>query len=477
MKIAARCFSLSLLSLSLLFLVGCKLTGSEDSQSQGLKIGAAEIDITPPVGHRMAGYFDERLATGVHDPLKAKAIVMKQGDEQIALVFCDLVGVSLNVTTNARSQASDKTGIPASHIVMSASHSHTGPLFEDTRRHYFHEAALAKYGTDPREKIYYPDFLIDRLVKVIAKAQSRLHPAELEVGIAKQENLTFNRRYWMKDGKVRFNPGQLNPNIVRPAGPTDSDVGILLARELKSRKSFAGATIFAMHCDTVGGAKYSADYPFFLQETLRKAFGNSFISAFGAGTCGDLNHIDVNRKDTIKGFPMAEYLGSTLGQTVLAASNNLRPISNPSFKVLSSKIDVPLQETTPEQLADAHTKISKLGDTNTDFFVKVVAVKILDLEHKQNPYPMEVQVFRFDFDTALVCLPCEIFVELGLAIKQGSPFKNTIVQSICNDRPSYVPTKKAFTEGSYEVTNARVKSGAGEMLVDTALKLLKEAKN
>src|SRR5438046_8601246 len=134
---------------------------------------------------------------------------MKQDDEELALFFCDLVGVSLNVTTNARSQAADKTGIPVSHIVISASHSHTGPLFDDTRRHFFHEAALAKYGTDPKEKIYYPDFLTDRLVKVIEDAHKKLHPSTLEVGIAKQENpqLNFNRRYWMKDGKVRFNPG------------------------------------------------------------------------------------------------------------------------------------------------------------------------------------------------------------------------------------------------------------------------------
>src|SRR5215831_19430931 len=76
------------------------------SSTTPLQIGAAEIDITPPVGHRMAGYFDERFATGVHDPLKAKAIVVQQGDEQIALVFCDLVGFALNVTTNARPQAS-----------------------------------------------------------------------------------------------------------------------------------------------------------------------------------------------------------------------------------------------------------------------------------------------------------------------------------------------------------------------------------
>src|SRR5437588_1274941 len=104
------------------------------SSTNPLQIGAAEIDITPPIGHRMAGYFDERLATAIHDPLKAKAIVLGQGHEQIAMVFCDLVGLSLNVTTNARAQASQKTGIPFSHIVICATHTHTGPLFDDVRR-------------------------------------------------------------------------------------------------------------------------------------------------------------------------------------------------------------------------------------------------------------------------------------------------------------------------------------------------------
>src|SRR6266700_2628626 len=88
-----------------LLLAGCQHSKPETSQVSQLQIGAAEIDITPPVGHRMAGYFDERLATGVHDPLKAKALVIKQGNREIALVFCDLVGLSLNVTTNARAQA------------------------------------------------------------------------------------------------------------------------------------------------------------------------------------------------------------------------------------------------------------------------------------------------------------------------------------------------------------------------------------
>jgi len=442
-----------------------------------LKAGESEVDITPPAGHRMAGYFDERFATGTHDPLKAKAIVLQQGDQEIALVFCDLVGPSLNVTRKARVEASTKTAIPVKNIVIATTHSHTGPLFDDTRRNYFHQLAIEKDGSDPAEKIYYPDFLANRLIKVITEAHENLRPATIEAGIATQENLTFNRRYWMKNGKVAFNPGQLNPNIVRPAGPTDTDVGILMVRDSTSSKPFGGLTVFAMHLDTVGGTEYSADYAFFLQETLRQQFGASFVSAFGAGTCGDLNHINVNKKEPFKGFEMAERIGTTLGQTVGKASEHLDKLTEPSLAVRNRVIDAELQPYTPEQLADAKGKVTKLGDPSTDFTTKVVAVKILDLASRGSTIPMEVQVFRLDRETAIVCLPGEIFVELGLAIKKASPFKKTMVISICNDRPSYVPTKKAFSEGSYEVTNSRVKAGTGEQLVDTAVALLNEVKN
>src|SRR5215831_11853170 len=126
MKTSLRCWLLLLLVGAGWFFSAGTAAAVERGKGKGLRIGAAEIDITPPVGHRMAGYFDERLATGVHDPLKAKAIVLQQGQERIAMVFCDLVGVSLTVTTNARAQASQQTGIPVTNIVICATHSHTG---------------------------------------------------------------------------------------------------------------------------------------------------------------------------------------------------------------------------------------------------------------------------------------------------------------------------------------------------------------
>ncbi|HTA28983.1 MAG TPA: hypothetical protein VK731_00785, partial [Candidatus Cybelea sp.] len=224
------------------------------------------------------------------------------------------------------------------------------------------------------------------------------------------------------------------------------------------------------------GTEYSADYPYFIQQTLRKALGGNYISAFGAGTCGDLNHIDVSKKGPLKGFDVAEKLGTEIGETVVNDLSHLRPIDHPSLAVRSLTLTLPLQEVSPRELAAAKADMPRMTDTNFDFYAKVRAAKAVDLAARGRTWPMEVQVFRLDADTAIVCLPAEIFVEFGLAIKKASPFKQTFVISICNDRPSYMPTLKAFKEGSYEVTNSRLAAGGGEALTQTAIQLLKELK-
>jgi len=139
-----------------------------------------------------------------------------------------------------------------------------------------------------------------------------------------------------------------------------------------------------------------------------------------------------------------------------------------------AEITPPEQEVTPEQVRAARAKMPLFTGSELNFTERVEATKVLDLAARGKTWPMEVQVFRLDRDTALVGLPGEIFCDLGLAIKQASPFKQTLVMSICNDRPAYVPTRRAFTEGSYEVTNSRVKPGGGERLVEAAVKLLKQ---
>ncbi|HEY7154743.1 MAG TPA: neutral/alkaline non-lysosomal ceramidase N-terminal domain-containing protein [Gemmataceae bacterium] len=438
-----------------------------------LRAGVAVVDITPPTGYRMAGYFSERFNTGTHDPLQAKALVFRQGDERAALVFCDLVGIARDVSDRARQTAAKKTGIPATNILIAATHSHTGPLYMGALRQYFHERTVADKGADPHERIDYPAFLAEKIAEAIDKAHKSARPVALSAGMTRQEGLSFNRRFHMKDGTVRFNPGKLNPDIVRPAGPIDPQVGLLRLRD--GEKDLALLTVFALHLDTVGGTEYSADYPFHLERTLRPVLGAEGVSLFAAGTCGDINHIDVSKKDPQKGQSEAGRIGAALGETVRAALPKLRPASSPNLAIRRTIVKAPLQKYDAEAIAQARKDMAKIGTRELPFLKQVETYKIVSLQMLPGEtLPMEVQVFRLSDDVALVGLPGEIFVELGLAIKKASPFAVTLVVELCNDAPGYVPTLKAFKEGSYETVNSRVQPGGGEKLVEAASRLLKE---
>jgi sugar phosphate isomerase/epimerase len=438
-----------------------------------LKAGVAVTDITPPTGYRMSGYFYERLGTGTLDPLHAKALVLRQGNQRAAIVICDIIGLPRDISSQARKQAADKTGIPSEHILIAATHSHTGPLYSGTLRKHFHDLAVAKNSSDPYEKVDYPSQLVAKIVEAITQADAAVKPILLAAGVTEQQGLSFNRRFFMKDGTVRFNPGVLNPDIVRPAGPIDPRVGVAFFRRPDTDRTIAALANFALHLDTVGGTNYSADYPFYIEQSLRETFGQDFVLLFGTGTCGDINHIDVTKKDRLK----TEFIGRTLAETIKAKASQLKSISEPALAVQSEVVQVPLQRWTPEELAWAEENINKVGSDKLPFLEQVKAYKILSLKQlATDVLPLEVQVFRLSSSVAIVGLPGEVFVELGLAIKDTSPFPITLVIELCQDSPGYVPTKKAFIEGSYEVVNSRIASGGGEMLVDAATRLLNSLK-
>ncbi len=435
-----------------------------------LTAGTAVIDITPPVDYRMSGYFRERLSTGTLNPLNAKAVVLRQGDERAALVFCDIIGLSLDVSSRARRQAAEKTGIPPENILIAATHTHTGPLYFGALRKHFHDVAVAKHGSDPYEKVDYPSELVAKIVKVIAQADAAAKPVRLEAGVADQRGLSFNRRFHMKDGTVRFNPGILNPDIVRVAGPIDPEVGIVLVREANGAGTAAALVNFALHLDTVGGTKYAADYPFYVEQSLRETFGHNFVLFFGTGTCGDINHIDVTKRERLK----TDHIGRTLAGTVKAKIPDLKAITEPTLAVRSEIVHAPLQRYGPDKLGWARENIKKVGTRELSFLEQVEAYKILAIEMRgAETIPLEVQVFRLSRDVAVVGLPGEVFVDIGLAIKRASPFQTTLVIELCQDAPGYIPTKKAFAEGSYETVNSRIAPGGGEMVAETTIRLLK----
>src|SRR5262249_51122137 len=154
-----------------------------------------------------------------------------------------------------------QTGIPAGHVMISATHTHTGPVV--TRG----SARDRLDGGDNDLGRRYTEALPELIAKAVGQAHGKLAPARLAVAVGKEDGLSFNRRFVMKDGTVSWNPRKQDPDIVKPAGPIDPDVGVLYL-EAPPARPVATYVNFAMHPDTVGGEAVSADYPGVLARLL-----------------------------------------------------------------------------------------------------------------------------------------------------------------------------------------------------------------
>ena len=469
-----------------LFVVGTAFAADDP-----LKIGIAETDITPPIGFPMAGYYHERLAEGTIDPLKAKAIVFRGPKQQAAWVACDLIGISTDLSRAIRARASEKTGIPAANIVVSATHSHTAPDYGKEVVKYLDKAPQYPLRTGYIEK------LIAGPVSAISEAFAKAEPMLLEAGSATQQTpVSFNRRFVMRDGSVKTWMNWQNPEVVRAAGPIDPEIGLIMARSIDG-KPRGILSNFALHLDTVGGTKWSADYPSFIEYSLRKTPGNDVISIFGTGCCGDINHVNPRSPERNK----ADIIGGSIGLSVQEQLDKLQKVAATDVIVKSRVVQLPLQDATKEEVAKSIEILAAARrKEKVEFLEHVTAYKKLMLDHfrHREPFanaedhitwglskslagigdsiPVDVTVIALGRDVAIVYLPGEVFVELGLAIKQASPFRTTMVVELTNCVETiYIPNRAAFAGGSYEVTNAATMPGSGELLVETAVSLLREA--
>ncbi len=461
-------------------------------ESSALRVGIAETDITPPLSFPMAGYYHERLAVGTIDPLKAKAIVFRDGDTAAALVVCDLIGIATDLSREVRRLASEKTGIPEGNIVIAATHSHTAPDYMKELYLY-----LGKEKQDALRKNYI-EKLIGEPVAAIVQAHADAKPSSLATGAATQKTpVAFNRRFVMRDGSVKTWQKYSNTDVIRAAGPIDPEIGLLAVRNLDNGKTRGIISNFALHLDTVGGGKWSADYPFFIERTLREELGADVISIFGTGCCGDINHSNPSAAERNK----ADFIGNSIGKSISGELAQLTPIEITKLTVKSQVVNLPFENASRKEVDDSINILAKVKNgEKVDFFDHVTAYKkmILDQFLHTPPYaksdelmtwglsrslagigetiPVDVTVMTIGSDVAIVCLPGEVFVELGLAIKQASPFRTTIIIELSNAVETiYIPTRAAYAGGSYEVTNSAVQPGSGEMLVETALTLLRKA--
>jgi hypothetical protein len=448
----------------------CAVATVSSAETSTLRAGAAAVKITPPKGAPLAGYYYNRAAEGVHDDLYAKTLVLEQEGTKVAFVVCDLISLSRPIVEQARKLVAESAGVPGENVMISATHSHTGPVLRGG------STRTAAQGGEEDIAVRYAEELPKLIAESVKLAAERLTNAALSAAFEHEDRLSFNRRFFMKDGSVAWNPGKLNTNIVRAAGPIDPDVGVLLVQTPDAKRAIATYVNFAMHPDTVGGLQISADYPYTLSRLLAEYKGPEMITVFANGACGNINHVDVKWKDPQKGPHEAARIGTILAANVFEACKKLQPVSG-ALRARSEIVKLPLPIVSEAEVEEARRIARIPADAKTPqpkFLERVKAYKVLDVMGRDGkPHEVEVQVIALGDDVAWVSLPGEIFVELGLAIKKASPFQYTFIAELANGSVGYIPNREAYAQGAYEVVSSRCAEGAGELLVQSAIHQLK----
>ena len=434
------------------------------------QVGIAQVDITPKLGVPLSGNFRvDYAARGVHDPLHAKAIVIKNSKEhKIALLSVDVCDLGRENVAMIRNQICNACDIRYDNILISATHTHSGPT-------------VTRLGSLPIADTDTISEFLEKAASSVVLANQELYGSKLFFGSTNETRLSFNRRILCRDGKTHMNWENLDPEFVlKPLGPIDPQV-IALTFEHQNRPN-ASLVNFGLHPAILAGDNwlYSADYPNYLSEAMSQLIEQNLMTLFFNGCCGDVNHIDYKDKTQGRGYQMTQRVGYILAVKAFEAMKAQVPVRGNTLSASTQKVELKRLKITKEQKEWSKNILKKSKITQAkgqedglpdEFYAKIWQ------EMSEQKYSMdhaEVMVMRVG-DVGIVGLSGEIFCELGLEIKKKSPTEHTIVIEQTNDSIGYIPTVEAFEGGGYEVTPGITfyEKGSGEKLVLSALSQLK----
>lgn len=425
-----------------------------------LKAGVSCLDITPPLGTRMRGYFEERTASTVHDPLHVRSFAVAGDSGAVAIAICDVIGIARKYLDQAKALITETTGLLPEQVIIACTHTHTGP----------------ETGDDA-----YTEWLWRRIADGVRVAWQAREPAQVGWARTTEQRLVFNRRYRMSDGTVQTNPGRNNPEVVEPAGPTDPEVSVLVLRR-PGGQTLGALGNYALHYVGIPDdfTALSADYFGFFSTLIQRLRGESFVAALSNGASGDINNVDVMGHGTTRNdrYQHCERAAALVAANALWAWNEAEFADEaPVAGALDQVALAPRPPATAEDVAKAKETEDRLAAGERVLMGERSFLRRVRRFEAEPPaaHDTVVQVLRLG-DLALVGVPGELFVKLGLEIKRRSPFAQTMVVELANDSIGYIPTLRAFEEGAYEPNSTPYLPGFGEAIVETAVRLLEGLK-
>lgn len=416
----------------------------------------------------MPGYFQDRKATGFLDPLLAKALYLEHGGLRGALVALDLVGIAVPQVEAIRKAVFKSIGIPEQHVWVHATHSHTGAMVP---RRFTSDAneIVPGFSVGAVDQTWV-DALPGRVAEAVIQAESQARGTETDLAQTRVDHVAFYRRFKMKDGTVRTNPGRNDPQVVGPAGEPDPTLTVL-----RFPAGRALLVLFGMHPDVIGGTQYSADYPAYLTRRVKTKLGNEWNVLFLNAACGNINHIDVANAAQKKGQDESIRIGEILGDGAVKALERPERISIDSVGFSSRSVISLLRRIPPDVLKEAERLLRDEPAKARAFNGLFAPAAIVLGRTKDRAAQVEIAAMKLG-PVGLVGMPGEIFVELAREVQHDSPLDPTRVIGLTNGAFGYIPTAAAFDEGGYETgyRSARFEPATGHQWVQAAVSCLKQ---
>jgi hypothetical protein len=414
-----------------------------------LRAGVSKVNITPYVGIWLCGFGARfKPSENIHDDLYARAIVFDDGSENLAMVTCDLLTLDESSIESIRKKVQEMTGLKGENILISTTHTHSGPLSSHLR------------GFGPLDTAWV-EILEKKIVGAIISAYMNMQNVSIGAGKG-QANINMNRR----GGKA-----------------IDRELSVIRVNRTDG-KPLAVIMNYPCHPVTVPWSAHtiSADYPGVAEELIERAYSGA-TGMFFTGTCGNINPINV-----CKDFDEVKRLGTIVGAEALKVSEEITSFeSQVDLKATKEKVILKSQEIpAAEQIQEIVNAGSKMENPDMDwqFTWAKDALEYAKVGKMSADVPVEVQVFALGDKIAVAGIPGEVFVEIGQAIKEKSSFEFTFPIECANGCIGYMPTREAFDEGGYEPAMAfklfgiyPVDKDVAQKVIDSAVRMARELKN
>ncbi|MCX6899461.1 MAG: neutral/alkaline non-lysosomal ceramidase N-terminal domain-containing protein [Verrucomicrobia bacterium] len=442
------------------------------------RAGAAAVDITPkqfPLN--MPGGFSANMAESAHDPLHACALVLDDGATTLAMVVVDSLAVAPETCKDAKALASERCGIKPEKILVCGTHAHSAPSSNSTN--------------GPPPAVAYRKLLVEGIAESIVRAHGALRPAAVGTAVHPLPDEVFNRRWFLKPGKMPLNPfgkldqAKMNPGtspdvLDRPAGPTDPDITVLSVQDMRRRPLALFANYSLHYVGHLPKASVSADYfgEFARLMPSRVNGDTNFVAMMSNGTSGDINNIPFNvTRPPREPFEQIRIVAQKAADTAWFALRKIEK-HNPNVRLgmIQREVTLKYRHPTAEQVADAKAVLAtkkadreKLPRLAENYARSTIGAA----ERKEETTTVILQAIRIG-DFAVCCFPFETFCEIGLDLKKRSPFPRTMVISIANGRHGYLPTPEQHKLGGYEtwIGTCSVQEDTSVILTNNLLEML-----